>query len=130
MIRNLAINLAILKSLASETDDEVLLIAATTASNIIPEANHYPQEPLPPVILPQFLSNFISVFGEAAIISILDWLQEDLLTKQGNNSEVTYLLIYFFFIQIVLLAIYFCSVNNRLFLEYLYQRNRQLQTVL
>ncbi|KAM7532801.1 hypothetical protein Aperf_G00000128958 [Anoplocephala perfoliata] len=89
LIHNLSINLAVLKSLVLETDKEVLVIAATTACKILPEADCYPQKPLPPVILPQFLSNLISVFGEAAITSLLDWLQEDLLlTKEDDGSEV------------------------------------------
>ncbi|VUZ45200.1 unnamed protein product, partial [Hymenolepis diminuta] len=88
VIYNLPINMAILKSLVIEVDDEVVLIAATTASKILSETNKYPQEPLPPVILPPFLSNFFSTFGEVAIIAILNLIQ-DLLAEESDRSEIT-----------------------------------------
>ncbi|KAM3181824.1 hypothetical protein ACTXT7_013606 [Hymenolepis weldensis] len=88
VIYNLPINMVILKSLVIETDDEVLLIAATTASKILSETSKYPQEPLPPVILPPFLSNFFSTFGEVAIIAVLKLIQ-DLLAEEGDRSEIT-----------------------------------------
>lgn len=80
--------MAILKSLVVETDDEVLLTAATTASKILNETSKYPQDPLPPVILPPFLSNFFSTFGEVAITAVLKLIQEDLLAEESERSEV------------------------------------------
>ncbi|VDO00525.1 unnamed protein product [Rodentolepis nana] len=89
VISNLPINVAILRSLIMETDDEVVLIAAKTASKILHEPDKYPQESLPPVILPPFLSNFVATFGEVAIPVVLKLIQEDLLADESGGSEVS-----------------------------------------
>ncbi|KAL5967770.1 hypothetical protein TSMEX_004468, partial [Taenia solium] len=76
--RHLRINLAVLRNLFLETDDEVLMAASTTAFKMLPKTDKFPQRPLPPVILPAFLFNFISIFENHAVSTLLDWFYEDL----------------------------------------------------
>ncbi|KAL5109916.1 hypothetical protein TcWFU_002228 [Taenia crassiceps] len=79
--RHFRINLAVLRNLFLETDDEVLMTASTTALKMLPKTDRFPQNPLPPVIQPAFLLNFIFVFNNDAVNSILDWCSEDLKEK-------------------------------------------------
>uniref|UniRef100_A0A0R3WFE8 tRNA (32-2'-O)-methyltransferase regulator THADA n=1 Tax=Taenia asiatica TaxID=60517 RepID=A0A0R3WFE8_TAEAS len=76
--RHLRINLAVLRNLFLETDDEVLMTASITAFKMLPKTDKFPQRPLPSVILPAFLFNFISVFENYAVSTLLDWFYEDL----------------------------------------------------
>ncbi|EUB58700.1 Thyroid adenoma-associated protein [Echinococcus granulosus] len=80
--RHLHINLAVLRNLVLETDDEVLMIASATAFKVLPKTDKFPQKPLPPVILPAFLFNFISIFKNCAVSTLLDWFHEDLLKEK------------------------------------------------
>ena len=59
----LPISFSVLRTLVLETDEEVLLIAATVASKIVSKPDQFPEKPLPSVILPPYLSSFILNFN-------------------------------------------------------------------
>ncbi|VDM31987.1 unnamed protein product [Hydatigera taeniaeformis] len=84
---HIRINLAVLRNLFLEADDEVLMIASTTAFQILPKSDELPQKPLPPVIRPAFLFNFISMFKYPAVSILLDWFNEELKEKTEHCGD-------------------------------------------
>ncbi len=85
--------MAILSSLALERDEEVRLMTASTARDMLRDAAaDLPKSPLPSVVLPRSMEAFLTMYGQDGAEMLLQWFLVNVygeMAKQSLNNKVS-----------------------------------------